>query len=147
VNPRTVRHAIFAARLAEADALRAFVDGACAGWAVERAAAYKLNLIAEELFTNTVKHGHRGDSDALIAITMQQREQGVQLTLEDDAPAFNPFRFVENVNATDGATEQRVGGLGVLLVCELSSHGDYAYLFGRNRVRLTVCLAQEHQTP
>ena len=33
---------------------------------------------------------------------------------------------------------RREGGLGVLLAHGLSSSTDYAYIFGRNRIRLTL---------
>jgi anti-sigma regulatory factor (Ser/Thr protein kinase) len=46
----------------------------------------------EELFLNTVKHGHRGGSDAPVWITMEAADGSVSLTYEDRAPPFNPFR-------------------------------------------------------
>jgi hypothetical protein len=33
---------------------------------------------------------------------------------------------------------RKVGGLGVLLTKELAASRDYAYLFGRNRIRLIL---------
>jgi len=36
---------------------------------------------------------------------------------------------------------RKIGGLGVLLTKELAASRDYAYLFGRNRVRLTLATA------
>lgn len=36
---------------------------------------------------------------------------------------------------------QARGGLGVLLTKELAASRDYAYLFGRNRIRLTLAQA------
>jgi anti-sigma regulatory factor (Ser/Thr protein kinase) len=138
---------MFTARLAETVAVRDFVDAACAAWEVERTAAYKLHLIAEELFINTVKHGHGGDGEGLVAIALACHADHLTLTYQDDAPAFNPFRYAETVNAAAGASEQRVGGLGVLLVCELSSASEYAYLYGRNRVRVKVARSFEGRRP
>jgi hypothetical protein len=36
---------------------------------------------------------------------------------------------------------RKIGGLGVLLTKELAASRDYAYLFGRNRIRLTLAPA------
>jgi hypothetical protein len=33
---------------------------------------------------------------------------------------------------------RKLGGLGVLLTKEMAASRDYAYLFGRNRIRLTM---------
>jgi hypothetical protein len=33
---------------------------------------------------------------------------------------------------------RKEGGLGVLLAQGLTAHAEYAYLFGRNRIRLTL---------
>lgn len=135
---RTQKETLFPARLAETARLRTFVDAACESWGVARPVAYKLHLIAEELFTNTVKHGHRGDCDSPVWLGVSCDESKVHLTFADQAPAFNPLAHAACVSAEQGAAEHKVGGLGVLLVSELSCTAEYAFVYGRNRVRLTV---------
>ena len=62
----------------------------------------------------------------------------VRITYEDMAPPFNPYARLQTQSA-DGALEMRkLGGLGVLLTREMAKSRDYAYLFGRNRIRLTL---------
>src|SRR5437879_4844544 len=83
------------------------LSACCADSQLERERCLRLNLVLEELFINTVNHGHRGDCDAPIWILLDAQPQAVQLTYEDTAPPFNPFAYRVEMG--------KVGGLGVLL--------------------------------
>ena len=122
--------AMFLARLAELRRIGSFLEGFCAETDLARERCLRLNLVLEELFVNTVHHGHRGDSDAPIWIVLDAQAQAVQVTYEDTAPPFNPFAYRVEMG--------KVGGLGVLLTRELAAAREYAYLFGRNRIRLSL---------
>ena len=117
---------------------RAFIQSFCDGAGVARDACLKAHLVVEELFLNTVKHGHRGGSDAPVWITLRADGDLVSLTYEDDAPPFNPFARATREMLEALAETHREGGLGVLLAHGLTSSNDYAYVFGRNRIRLTL---------
>ena len=121
---------MFLARLAELRRIGAFVEGYCAEAGLARERCLRLNLVLEELFINTVNHGHRGDCDAPIWIQLDAQPEAVQLTYEDTAPPFNPFVHRVEIG--------KIGGLGVLLTRELAAAREYAYLFGRNRIRLSL---------
>ena len=138
MNSNAHRETLFPARLAAVREVRDFVESFCGVAGVARPPALRLNLVLEELFTNTVKHGHGGDCDSPVWIALEARVETVTLTYLDCAPAFNPFVVVEQV-ALGGAIEQRkVGGLGVLLATELTESSEYARLFGRNRLRMVL---------
>jgi anti-sigma regulatory factor (Ser/Thr protein kinase) len=124
------RSAMFLARLPELRSIGAFLEGFCAETGLARDRCLRLNLVLEELFVNTVNHGHRGDCDAPIWILLDAQPQSVQVTYEDTAPAFNPFAYRVQMG--------KIGGLGVLLTRELAAARDYTYLFGRNRIRLSL---------
>ena len=131
VPVKNVRSAMFLARRAELRPLSAFLEAFCAEAGVDRSRCLRLNVVLEELFVNTVSHGHRGDCDAPVWITLEAGPQALQVTYEDTAPPFNPL--VHPVQ-----TGKKIGGLGVLLARELATAREYAYLFGRNRLRLAV---------
>ena len=128
---KNTRSAMFPARLGELRHLTAFLEAFCGAQAIERTQCLRLNLVLEELFVNSIQHGYRGDCDAPIWVTLDARPHAVQITFEDTAPPFNPFAHLPN-------PQQKIGGLGVLLTRELATGRDYAYLFGRNRVRLSL---------
>ncbi len=138
MNAVTTRIGMFESRLEDLRLARSFLEGFCAGAGVERQACLKLNLVVEELFLNTVKHGHRGGSDAPIWITLDGEDGIVRMTYEDRAPPFNPFASATREMLEALADTRREGGLGVLLAHGLTTDAEYAYLYGRNRIRLTL---------
>jgi anti-sigma regulatory factor (Ser/Thr protein kinase) len=138
VNAITTRIGMFTSRQERLRDARIFVEDFCTVAAVDRQACLKLNLVVEELFLNTVKHGHRGGSDAPVWITLATDTDAIRMTYEDRAAPFNPFAAAtrELLEALAGAP--REGGLGVLLAHGLTTQSEYAYLFGRNRIRLAL---------
>ncbi len=124
------RTAMFLARLTELRAIGAFVEAFCAQAGVARDRCLRLNVVLEELFINTVRHGHRGECDAPVWISVRAQPAQVELTYEDTTAPFNPLAYT--------ARPGKIGGLGVLLTRELTAAREYAYLFGRNRIRLAL---------
>jgi serine/threonine-protein kinase RsbW len=138
VNAVTTRMAMFPSRLESWKSARAFIEDFCRGAGVAREACLKTNLVIEELFLNTVKHGHRGGSDAPVWITLTSDAGKVSLAYEDSAPPFNPFATATREMLEALAETRREGGLGVILAHGLTASTDYAYVFGRNRIRLKL---------
>jgi len=129
---------MFESRLDSLRGARAFLESFCADAGVARQSCLKLNLVAEELFLNTVKHGHRGGSDAPVWITLAAGDGAIRMTYEDQAPPFNPFASATRELLEALADTRREGGLGVLLAHGLTRDTEYAYLFGRNRIRVAL---------
>src|SRR5712664_2829277 len=132
--------AMFPARLAELRRLGGFLEGFCAACGIEREHCLRLNLVLEELFVNTVRHGHRGDCDAAVWVSVAAEPAAVRVTYEDTAPPFNPYARLPAKLLDDTHEMHKIGGLGVLLTRELAATLDYAYVFGRNRIRLKLKL-------
>ena len=130
--------AMFHARLAELRRLGGFLEGFCAARGIERGHCLRLNLVLEELFVNTVRHGHRGDCDAPVWVSVASEPAAVRVTYEDTAPPFNPYARLPAKSPDTTLEMNKIGGLGVLLTRELAATRDYAYLVGRNRIRLTL---------
>jgi len=130
--------AMFPSRLQAWRKARVFVEDFCNGAGVPRDTLLKANLVIEELFLNTVKHGHRGGADAPIWITLEAEDGRISLAYEDCAPPFNPFSSATREMLEALADSRREGGLGVLLANALIASVDYSYVFGRNRIRLVL---------
>ena len=130
--------AMFPSRLQAWRKARMFIEDFCGNAQVPRESCLKVTLVVEELFLNTVKHGHRGGSDAPIWITLVAEEGKVSLAYEDNAPPFNPFSRATREMLEALSETRREGGLGVLLANSLTSAADYSYVFGRNRIRITL---------
>ena len=132
------RVAQFLARLDQLRPMQAFLEAFCAETGTPRPDCLRLNLVLEELFTNTVKHGHRGDCDAPVWIGLSRTGDAVRVVYEDKAPPFNPYAHLPEEPPDTTLEMRKVGGLGVLLTKELAASRDYTYLFGRNRIRLIL---------
>jgi anti-sigma regulatory factor (Ser/Thr protein kinase) len=126
------------ARLARMRELRAFLEDFCASSGVPGDSCLRLNLVLEELFTNTVRHGHGGDCDAPVWVSLERQSGLVRVTYEDNAPPFNPYARLPTRPPDTTGEMRKLGGLGVLLTKEMAKSRDYAYLFGRNRIRLAL---------
>ena len=118
--------------------LRTFLEDFCASAGVGRDACLRLNLVLEELFTNTVRHGHGGDSNSPVWVSLVRQGEQVRVTYEDTAPPFNPYARLPAGSPDTSLEMRKLGGLGVLLTREMAASRDYAYLFGRNRIRLSL---------
>ena len=134
----TSRMVMFQSRREQWREARAFVDMFCEGAGIPKDACLKCRLVLEELFLNTVKHGHKGGSDAPIWIRLSADGTRVSLTYEDRAPPFNPFPSDREGIVKTIEQNRTEGGLGVILMHDLAESAQYAYVFGRNRIQLTI---------
>jgi len=119
-------------------AVRGFVEAFCGEAGVARETCLRANLVIEELFVNTVKHGHRGAVEAPVWITLALRGDRVAVEYEDHAAPFNPFGRPPDELRVPPPHAHVEGGLGVILANALAASVDYAYVFGRNRIRLEI---------
>jgi anti-sigma regulatory factor (Ser/Thr protein kinase) len=122
-------------------ALAAFADGAARDAGFGRNDLLRLRLVLEELFTNTVRHGHGGDSDHPVDVTFDVTCGRVRVTYEDVAAEFDPC--TPPLRAP--AEERPVGELGLILVRTWARDLAYQRIEGRNR--LTLSLSASGQDP
>ena len=130
----------FPARLTALGDTASFAQAFCARHGIGRDDALRLTMVIEELFTNTVRHGYRDESDALILIELAFVDGRVTLLYEDLAPRYDPLTRL-SVAPSDLAAPidaRAVGGLGLYLLGRLVANVRYAYEDGRNRLWLTM---------
>lgn len=132
----------FKARMAELGPAIAFVESAAAAAGVGRADALRLAFIIEELFTNTVVHGHGGDCDAPVAIGLGFAPGRVDLAYADSAPPYDPLQRLrgEPGGIATTVTLRPVGGLGSYLIGQLVETARYARDGGRNLLEVALPL-------
>lgn len=128
----------FPARVGEVANVSAFVDASTAG--LPPRSKTSVQLVVEELFVNTVIHGHGGDSDATVDLTLCTARDRITLVYEDTAPAFDPFAGVKAPDPAASVEARTVGRLGVFLITQLAARWHYARADGRNRVTVELPL-------
>ena len=93
----------------------------------------RLQLVVEELFTNTVAHGFGGDDDSTVDCRITEAPSGVLLRYADSAPAYD-------VNGTPDrtASEELIGGLGITLIRGFSQHVHYTRTNDQNVCEILI---------
>lgn len=131
---------VFPARLNALPEVAAFIAETGARAGVAPGPCQKLTLLVEELFTNTVVHGHRRESDEPVRVELEVDPGRFTLTYEDTAPAHDPFAGIRRPDDTVDVEERPVGGLGVLLVATLARDVEYRRAEDKNRIRLVLTI-------
>jgi len=129
---------IFPARRDALPQIAAFLAEVCAAATLPRESCLRLTLLVEELFTNTVTHGHGGDSEAPVRLVCEVTEGHIALDYEDTGPPYDPFASVTPPDLEAGVADRRVGGLGVLLVSAMARQVEYRRVGNTNRISLVV---------
>ncbi len=131
------------ARMALLPEATAFVESFCAAHGLAAADALRIVLCVEELFTNTVTHGHGADCDAPVRIALRAAARHIELEYEDRAPPFDPVEHLAGAAAEldADAGERPVGRLGIALVLRTASHARYVREGDFNRLLLTIARA------
>ena len=124
-----------------ADAIE-FVEAFCADRGVVESDALRLSLVLEELFTNTVVHGHGGGSDAPVRLGLRVDAAHLELSYEDSAPAFDPLDHVARlpIDPAAGLADRPIGHLGIPLIVNMADRISYAHEAGCNRILLALRL-------
>jgi anti-sigma regulatory factor (Ser/Thr protein kinase) len=101
---------------------------------------FRAYLAVEELFANTIHHGYGKESDAQVWLTVEIDASSLRITYVDAAAEFDPFAGNFDSVAAEGIEDQRVGGLGRLLIKETAYRCAYRREAGRNIVTLEYAL-------
>ena len=90
----STRHThIFPARRDALPEVEAFLAEMCAGAGLSRQMCLRITLLVEELFTNTVVHGHGADSDAPVQLDCEVRPGASRSSTRTPARRTIPSRW------------------------------------------------------
>jgi anti-sigma regulatory factor (Ser/Thr protein kinase) len=134
------------ARMASLAQAMALLQDHCEGQGVDAADTLRLSLVLEELYTNTVQHGHGGDCDEPVCLGWQVETDHLVLDYADQAPPFDP-RVPAMAQTPPKVEDRPIGGLGLMLVGQLSESLDYRYEQGRNTLKVRLRRVTAPQTP
>jgi anti-sigma regulatory factor (Ser/Thr protein kinase) len=96
---------------------------------------FDLNLVLEELFTNSVKHGGCAGMENAAQVRLQLLENGVYVEYSDRGRPFDPLTAPEP--RLDAPLEERcVGGLGVHLARQIMRDLEYRRAGDWNRITM-----------
>jgi len=130
-NPRQ-----FTARLSSLGEVLTHTETICREAGLSRDEQLKVELVIEELFTNSVCHGYGHDCNEPVWIAAENQNGNLRIIYQDAAHAYNPL------TRPAGKVAPEIGGLGITLV---KRYGNPHYLFegGRNTLILSFLPSSE----
>jgi anti-sigma regulatory factor (Ser/Thr protein kinase) len=96
----------------------AFIDRACARAALDATTAFDVRLATEEAVMNVIEHGYAGMTAGTIRLRFHRDPNEVVITVEDDAPHFDPTA-IRPADPDAPLDRRSVGGLGWHFVTQL----------------------------
>ena len=101
---------------------------------------FAVELCLEEVLSNIVRHGYRGEAGHAIAVDFGRDERGLVFAVEDNAPPFEPIEPGDAVSESlDTITP---GGQGIRLLFRFASSVGYERLSGGNRLTIRFDLPE-----
>lgn len=93
-----------------------------------------LQVAVEECYVNIINHGYR-KGEGFIWITFDSGENYFTVTLEDEAPRFDPTLY-HKPNRVENVQDQPIGGWGINLIKSLTDEIRYDYEDNKNKLTL-----------
>lgn len=91
---------------------------------LSKKAAFEINLVMEEIFTNIVHYGFSDKAEHIVCVSVSYENNVVIIRIEDDGISFNPLKT--EPPDLDCTLEQRdIGGLGIHLIKGYTDSIDY----------------------
>jgi serine/threonine-protein kinase RsbW len=109
----------------------------CAAHGLGEDAEFPLNLVLEELFTNSVEHGGCAGIPGAVAIRMEQSEGAVRVEFRDRGRPFNPLD-APPPDLTAPLADRAAGGLGVHFVRQMMKNLQYDRCGEWNRLTMEL---------
>ena len=95
----------------------------------------QVNLILEELYTNTANYGFQGIINGQVTITLSVIDGQLEMVYQDNGIAFNPLD-IEDPDLLLGIDDRPIGGLGVFFVKAMTDQVEYSRVGEFNRIKM-----------
>jgi serine/threonine-protein kinase RsbW/sigma-B regulation protein RsbU (phosphoserine phosphatase) len=89
--------------------------------------AFSTTICLEELITNTIEHGLCNAPDHSIRVRIVRGPDSLEISVKDDAPAFDPFHDAPLPDLNADVETRAVGGLGLHIVRTLMDEAWASY--------------------
>lgn len=115
--------------------LRAFLQGALAGFSLSDMEKHQVTLAVEEVCANLIIHSHGCNPQDHIQLRIKETGQKLIFEITDQGIAFNILEY-EVPDLKKVMVEKRKGGLGIILVKKIMDEIEFESKNGINTCRL-----------
>ncbi len=112
-------------------------------WSLSRKTVAEINLVLDELITNTIKHG-KCDKRHPIVISLQKTDLMLTIQIVDTGLPFDPT-LCTLPDTSLPLEHRRCGGLGILLVRQFCEYWNYSRSDDKNILTLQKTLPKEQR--
>lgn len=85
---------------------------------------FDLNLVLDELVTNIIHYAYDDNDKHLINISLEKKENEIEIKIIDDGKKFNPLQK-EEADINLSLEEREIGGLGIHIVRHKTDNISY----------------------
>jgi serine/threonine-protein kinase RsbW len=112
-------------------------------WALSKKTLAEINLVLDELITNTIEHGDSGKKHP-IDITLTKTDLKLIIQIIDAGLPFDPT-LCKLPDTSLPLEQRRCGGLGILLVSQFCDYWNYTRSKNNNILTLQKTLPKERR--
>ena len=140
--PHDVRRRLsLTSSLAELGRVSPWIGELAAEFEIPNETRFAIELCLEEVLSNIVRHGYRGESGHNLSVEFVRAESGAIFVVEDSAPAFEPRQPADAV--PEDLTTIQPGGQGLRLLFRFANSVEYERLADGNRVTLRFAIKKD----
>jgi serine/threonine-protein kinase RsbW len=118
-------------QLAEIAVIADVLESLSDAWNIPMNITLSLNLVLEELVSNTIFYGYDDTDEHKINIRLSYLNEIVNIRIEDDGREFNPLLFTET-DIDLPIEDRKIGGLGIHFVRKIMDEIAYERLDNKN---------------
>jgi serine/threonine-protein kinase RsbW len=134
-SPKNTLEILLKGGLAEIDYLASELDRFFDYAGIDSLVKNQVNLILEELYTNTANYGFQSITNGLVTITLSLIDGQLEMVYQDNGIAFNPLDM-EDPDLLLGIDDRPIGGLGVFFVKAMTDQVEYSRVGEFNRLKM-----------
>jgi len=112
-------------------------------WDIDEKSLFQLNLVLEELISNTMFYGFSGMDKGSIEVDLAFDGTKIHVDMRDDAKAFDPTKEAKDTSG-HGLDEREIGGLGIMLTQRISEDMHYERVDGINKLKFKINTESNH---
>jgi len=122
--------------ISELGKLQATIDKLSETWGLQAKISMNINLVLEEIISNTIFYGYEDDEKHKIILEFTLEEKYIEIEITDDARKFD-IADTGDFNETDKSVDERkIGGLGIHFVKTLMDTVEYRREDSKNVITL-----------